>query len=328
MALETTNISTSLVGTTLGTSSRDVGTLCTHTAINMWSKRKPVRDGRIIVPLGEVGKADNCGLTLYPFTGDDTLITYYNRPGTWVDQFGQHTTPFRLGDFRGYEHSVLNRPVTIGAAPDELQRKPTAIYVSDVMPANAPVVSFSDFTNSLRLGVVVYGKIYTTDTPVFIGCASTLNQLYNFVPVDLTDVDKLYLDVKFCMMDGYIPWTNTMPSVLMYEIPRQYPGENKNWTNVPLVTPPEEVKTFEIAGFISSQSVQYIIEAYTTTTGKIKIIPSTGSEIQIANIQLPANTRVSATANNINLISGVTYTAELYLGNSTTPVALRPMSVN
>ena len=43
MALPTTGISTSLVGTTLGTSSRDVGTLCTHTSINKWSKWKPIR---------------------------------------------------------------------------------------------------------------------------------------------------------------------------------------------------------------------------------------------------------------------------------------------
>ena len=41
-ALPTTGITTTLVGTTLGVSSRDVGTLCTHPNINMWSKYKPV----------------------------------------------------------------------------------------------------------------------------------------------------------------------------------------------------------------------------------------------------------------------------------------------
>ena len=38
MALGTTNISTTLVGTTLGTSSRDVGTLCKSAKVNMWAK--------------------------------------------------------------------------------------------------------------------------------------------------------------------------------------------------------------------------------------------------------------------------------------------------
>ena len=41
MALGTENISTTLVGTTLGISSRDVGTLCTHPNINRWSRWKP-----------------------------------------------------------------------------------------------------------------------------------------------------------------------------------------------------------------------------------------------------------------------------------------------
>ena len=47
MALETTNISTTWVGTTLGTSSRDVGTLCTHASINKWSKWKPIRLNKV-----------------------------------------------------------------------------------------------------------------------------------------------------------------------------------------------------------------------------------------------------------------------------------------
>ena len=47
MALGTTNISTTLVGTTLGTSSRDVGTLCKHASINKWSKWKPIRLNKV-----------------------------------------------------------------------------------------------------------------------------------------------------------------------------------------------------------------------------------------------------------------------------------------
>ena len=42
MALGTTGITTAAVGTALGTSSRDVGTLCKHSAINKWAKGKPV----------------------------------------------------------------------------------------------------------------------------------------------------------------------------------------------------------------------------------------------------------------------------------------------
>ena len=114
----------------------------------------------------------------------------------------------------------------------------------------------------------------------------------------------------------------------MYEIPREFPGENANWINVPLDTPEEGIKTFEIAGFVDAQQVQYIIEAYTGVTGRIVMIPDTGTEIQITMINLPANTRVSNTANNLPLQVGMPYTAYLYLGASTTPVAVRPMTIN
>ena len=64
---------------------------------------------------------------------------------------------------------------------------------------------------------------------------------------------------------------------------------------------------------LDAQQVQYIIEAYTGVTGRIVMIPDTGTEI-ITNINLPANTRVSNTANNIPLQVGMPYTAYLYLG--------------
>ncbi len=326
MALHTAGISTSLVASTIGAGSNDVGTLCTHSNVNMWSKRKPVRDYRSVVPFEEVGLADNCGLVLYPFTGDDTKITYYNKPGTWVDQFGQHTTPFRLGDFRGYEHNLKYRPVALRIKPSNIERKQTAISFGTVMEQAAPVVTLADFSPNMRVGVAVYGRNYTTDPEVYVGFGSTALQTDNYIVANLSSVDWLYLNLKFCLINGYVPWTTTMPtSFSMYELPRQYPNENPNWINVLLVTPPEDVKTFEIAGFVSQQEIRYVIQTYTTTTGRIDIVNSQGVVMQITNIQLPADTRVSATKTNMPLVSGVTYTAYLYLGASSTPVATRPM---
>ena len=332
MALPNDKISIPMVARELGTTENDLGRLCIHPNINMWSKRKPVRDGRVgLIPLEEVGMADNCGLTLHPFTGDDTKLTKYNKPGTWVDNTGQHITPFRLGDFRGYEHENRTRPVNINvnARPGRLSREGTTISVTSVMPPIAPVVTLADLPHDLRLGVVIYGRIYAHQEGIFVGCASALNQTDNYVAVDLTDVDRLLLDVKFCLIDGHVPWTTTMPTgKVIYEIPREFPGENANWINVPLDTPAENVRTFQIAGFISQQQVQYIIEAYTSTTGRIDILDENGLAMQINNIQLPANEYVSITANNMPLQAGKIYTAQLYLANASTPVATRAMTVN
>lgn len=102
MALPSDKISTSLVGETLGTSSRDVGTLCTHPNINKWSKNKPISSNKLTGLIS----ADKLGAD-YGLVPPPTQINYtpvysqnwiYNRPTGGVN------SPYRLGDFRGYEH--------------------------------------------------------------------------------------------------------------------------------------------------------------------------------------------------------------------------------
>jgi hypothetical protein len=124
MALPENNISTTLVGNTIGNSSRNVGVLCTAPTINKWSKKKPVREH------GSPNwwEATNPWLTNYHATDggtdnfsldmaehrlstntQDCINTYdtsfwsYHRPdGTIAENAG-----YRLGDFRGYEHQSL-----------------------------------------------------------------------------------------------------------------------------------------------------------------------------------------------------------------------------
>lgn len=91
MALPNTNISTTLVGQTLGTSSRDVGTLCTHPYINEWSPYKPISSGSIT--LSEAFREHVSGFLIIG------RYLSYNKPT------GGAISPFRLGDFRGYEHT-------------------------------------------------------------------------------------------------------------------------------------------------------------------------------------------------------------------------------
>ena len=96
MALPNSNISTTLVANTLGTNSRDVGTLCTHQAINKWSKWKPVRlntNGSGITE--QQRKRVKYGLSRGSF-GTGAL---YDKPNSG--------SGYRLGDFRGYNHDAL-----------------------------------------------------------------------------------------------------------------------------------------------------------------------------------------------------------------------------
>lgn len=112
--LPTTNISTTLVANTLGTSSRDVGTLCTSDRINKWSKYKPIDDDRNILPEEDwwTGTDGKCGLNINPVQielGDANWTvraiweSYNSNP--W--QYIKASKAFRLGDFRGYQHDAI-----------------------------------------------------------------------------------------------------------------------------------------------------------------------------------------------------------------------------
>ena len=100
MKLGSTNISTTTVANALQTSSHDVGTLCRSSNINMWAKGKPV------------SYATNTGITdaqrsSWPCNHGFNIPTStsmllhgswtYNRPQ------GGSSSPYRLGDFRGYD---------------------------------------------------------------------------------------------------------------------------------------------------------------------------------------------------------------------------------
>ena len=63
MALGTIKIGSDIVGDTLGTNSDDWGTLCTHPAVNMWSKWKPIRLNKVSgITVSDLASA-NYGLT-------------------------------------------------------------------------------------------------------------------------------------------------------------------------------------------------------------------------------------------------------------------------
>ena len=111
MALGTTNITTTLVGQTIGVASRDVGTLCSSSLINKWSKYKPV----IYPVIATAGIANwwktldgNCGFAIPEYSNINNLVTAIINGVTWNynKPTGGASSPYRLGDFRGYAHNA------------------------------------------------------------------------------------------------------------------------------------------------------------------------------------------------------------------------------
>ena len=114
MALGTTNISTTLVGNAIGVSSNDVGTLCSSTLINKWSKYKPVAYPAIntdsIIDWWkssrssyDVGYINLCGIRI------PTVENLSQTNNIWEADppRGGATEPYRLGDFRNYQHNSI-----------------------------------------------------------------------------------------------------------------------------------------------------------------------------------------------------------------------------
>lgn len=112
--LITAPVTTTDVGSTIGSSSRNVGVLCTSSQINKWSKHKPVNYPKTTGLVESEWKgttADNGKGIFYGLqigataTSWSTLHTsnyaYVGRPT------GGSTSPYRLGDFRGYDHNAV-----------------------------------------------------------------------------------------------------------------------------------------------------------------------------------------------------------------------------
>lgn len=111
MALPNSNITTGLVKTTIDASTNNVGALCTHPKINKWSKWKPVRwnkvDGITLANL----EAINYGLVYNSYANIEAVKAAYNANEevmTYAKPRGSlYNEPYRLGDFRNYEHSSI-----------------------------------------------------------------------------------------------------------------------------------------------------------------------------------------------------------------------------
>lgn len=257
--LPTTDVSVSLVRNTLGESTTNIGALCTSPNINMWSRRKPVRDTRVVIDTySDVGKGSDgmCGLILPPWEGDDTLLTYYAKPR---GAGGPYSEPYRLGDFRGYFDNralpitLLPQPASISISTQEGGGVLSDVYTGPGL--GAPVVTIQD------LGMQLCSFYYEHSSQSFIGWSPSIY-------FNLDEAAVMYLDVKF----GLIPtaqavlldnWYTELPGsgINIYELPRENTTQNKNWVNVPTVMPSHIITNWNMLIRYDKNELEYSILA-------------------------------------------------------------------
>lgn len=111
MALPNTNISVAMVKSELGASTNDVGQLCIHPNVNMWSKWKPIRHTSIEPITQAQLEAHNYGIAWNSYANIDAVklayennesVLNYNKP-----RGGLYNEPYRLTDFTNYEKTAI-----------------------------------------------------------------------------------------------------------------------------------------------------------------------------------------------------------------------------
>lgn len=105
MALGTTGITTAAVGNALGSSSRDIGTLCTSPNINVWSVWKPISSTATTLTY-DILKNANFGINIISATTPSALLTNVTNNSNIGYTYNKPTKYYRLGDFRNYDHSA------------------------------------------------------------------------------------------------------------------------------------------------------------------------------------------------------------------------------
>ena len=119
MAALSTPINTTKVANTIQSSSRNVGVLCTASTINKWSKHKPIRYPKVDGLLEKEWRgttADILQNIIYGLKVGTGGMNWKDLHNTNYEYVGRPTgganAPYRLGDFRGYDHDA--RPSLYG----------------------------------------------------------------------------------------------------------------------------------------------------------------------------------------------------------------------
>ena len=111
MALPNSNISVSMVRKELGAATNDVGQLCTHPNVNMWSKWKPIRHSSIEPITQAQLEAHNYGIAWNSYANIDAIkLAYENREAVLnynKPRGGLYNEPYRLTDFINYEKNAI-----------------------------------------------------------------------------------------------------------------------------------------------------------------------------------------------------------------------------
>lgn len=290
----TAPVSVADVMTALGVASTDVGRLCSnqHNMVNRWSFFKPIRHPKI-TPLtdAEFFEADG-GLTITAYSRATTLYNAKIAGETWgySPPTGGVLTPFRLSDFKGYDHNAVTPFLFETPNTPQINANFRLDCTNEFMDI-LQYGSFDEFTGvdlqRLQLGVLFsettsipnkQSVYYYQVTGVFLldEIASRINlplnpayfsigQIYDIIPV-LTMAD-IYQPNQFYLLSQTDP---DMGSWIMFPGPKITVTVGAQTGHVTV-----ELLSYDLAGEIPALTFNQLVFRFANTGGTTFMMPYT-----------------------------------------------------
>lgn len=170
MSLPYTGLTIQMVAKELGEKSSKLSDLCTSKNINLFAWRKPFAYAANKVELDDYqawrGRAYGFQMVVQknkPESGQEMDEMYYNPPS------GGTSEPFRLGDFRGYDHNAKS-PITLNITTEFDSIKPTVCKLKFNQLDGQLTLSEIFNTQNIYLAFIYVNanriRVITTDKPI------------------------------------------------------------------------------------------------------------------------------------------------------------------
>lgn len=205
--------------------SNDLASLCTYEGINMWAKYKPVDsdDAFLDINTGWKGKRNDCNINYPKATSIYDIKDYYSQ----ADNGFTHRTasaPYRLGDFRGYNHNARSEYLGISTTSPSAEDAVSISAAYNLQSVNSDWISMKDLLNddniTYHFGVLLYNNdnnklryMRTSDTNVvkFTKVRAGTYTVYPF----MSSVDYASSDFPQLQVGSYIPIPVLQPITLV-----------------------------------------------------------------------------------------------------------------
>lgn len=213
------------VKSVLGYGSNDLASLCTYEGINMWAKYKPVDSDNAFLDIntGWKGKRNDCNINYPKATSIYDIKGYYSQ----ADNGFTHRTasaPYRLGDFRGYNHNARSEYLGIGTTSPSVEDDVSISAAYNLQSVDSDWISMKDLLDdgniTYHFGVLLYNNngdklqyMRTSDTNIvkFTKVHAGTYTVYPF----MSSVDYTSSDFPQLQAGSYIPIPVLQPITLV-----------------------------------------------------------------------------------------------------------------